>query len=164
MAKDIYTDTIDDYVNSIVRGVSLVIHDLYPDIKIYDYYPKQNFDIPSFMIEEVSTVKDRRVGLMSDDTYHGRGARNVNFVYFHIVYNSESQRDIRQKCERVELALDEIMLEDGYPIHLYAVASYINQGYGLISFRARYETWIKPNSLPTMRELQIQERLLGEKG
>lgn len=152
-------ELIHDYVNSIIRGVSLVIKEIYPDIKIYDYYPKQNFEIPSFMIEEVSTVKDRRIGLMSTPTLEGSGARNINFVYFHIIYNSESQRDIREKCERVELALDEIMLEDGYPIHLYAVASYINQGYGLISFRARYTTWIKPKLFPRMRELELQERL-----
>ena len=152
-------DEIHDYVNSIIRGVSVTIHEIYPDIKIYDYYPDQDFAIPSFMIEEVSTVKDRRIGTMGSATNQGTGARNINFVYFHIVYNSESQRDIREKCERLELALDEIMLEDGYPVHLYAVASYVNQGYGLISFRARYTTWIKPKEYPRMRELEIQERI-----
>ena len=148
-----------DNVNAIIRGVSLVIADLYPDIKIYDYYPKQNFEIPSFMIEEVSTVKDRRIGTMGSPTRQGTGARNVHFVYLHIIYNSESQRDIREKLENVELALDEVMLEDGYPINIYAVASYINQGYGLLSFRTRYTTWVQPKELPRMKDIRIEERI-----
>lgn len=151
-----------DVINSVIRGVSLVLHDLYPDITIYDYYPEQNFDMPSFIIEEVSTVKDRRIGLKGTKDRQGNGVRNINFSYLHIIFNSTDQRQIRQVTENVELALDEIMLEDGYQIHCYAVASYINQGYSLISFRVRYTTWILPKDYPRMEELELQERLYSK--
>lgn len=152
-----------DYVNSIIRGVSLVLKEMYPDIPVYDYYPEQDFQIPSFVIEEASTVKDRRLGLMTDKSYRGSGPRNIHYTYFHLMYNDTDWRRIRQVVENVEPALDEIMLEDGYPIHLYSVSTYINKGYSLTSFKVRYTTWVKPKEYPRMEELKLEEAL-NQKG
>lgn len=149
-----------DYNNSIIRGISLMLHELYPDYKIYDYYPEQDFEIPSFIIEEVSTVKNNRIGLRSSKYRKTNGKRKISKIFYHILFNSTDQREIRQVTENVEENLYNIMLEDGYPININnGMMSYINQGYSLISFSVRYSTWTLPPDYPNMQELLLQDRI-----
>ena len=151
-----------DYVNMIVRGLSLMLNELYPEYPVYDYYPDQDLQVPCFVIDQVSTVKDRRIGIMGTKNVHGNGPRNLNYTYMRIIFYCPDQREIRRVTENVELALDEVMLEDGYPIHCYAVMSYPNRDYSLISFRVRYTTWVQPEPYIRMEELKMQENIENE--
>lgn len=136
-------------INDIVNGTGKFIHEILPEVSVYDKFTEQNLELPAVIIEVSNNYTRPRIT--------GR-YRMVQSLVALRCYANDS-RELRDIVSTIILMLREIDLPDG-PVLTHAIGnSYLSDTTATINFRVRVDMQIEERHDPLMESLTFQERI-----
>lgn len=143
-------------VNNIYNAIARFLKSRYPEYRIYDTYPKQDFRPECFVIRNTGGTIRNRISTKDITRLFDTLTFIVEFYSLDVMKLGEVINDLKIMMNVLDIK------EDGYKIRPYNKRSSVNitENRGNFTFNVRINMDITNDSKPRMNELSFKENLI----